>query len=279
MSKFNNISQSEIDFSTPKLMGVLNVTPDSFSDGNKYLDINRARDRIYIMYKQGVDIVDIGGESTRPGSDSVSETEELNRVMPIIEAALESFPKLNYSIDTTKYEVAKKALEAGVKIINDVSGLRKEPRLAELAAQYNAHLILMHSKGNPKTMQQNPYYEDVVAEVCDFLKQQCEFAQKRGVKKIILDPGIGFGKNLTHNLKILAHLDKIAEIGYPVLVGASRKSLIGNILNNRPVDKRLIGTIATHYDALTKGANILRVHDVAEAKDSISVFNAIKSQK
>lgn len=266
-------------FNEPQIMGVINATPDSFSDGNNYLDIARARDRIHIMRKNGASIVDIGGESTHPGSKPITGSEELRRVLPIIEAAIESFPNLVYSIDTTKYGVAKRALQAGVSIINDVSGLQKEPRLADLAAEFNATLIIMHSKGKPETMQDNPIYNDVVQEIYDFFVTQSEIAKNRGAKKIILDPGIGFGKNLEQNLKILAHLDKFVELEYPVMVGASRKSMIGEILDQRPVDDRVIGTVSVHYDALVKGARILRVHDVEQASDSIRIFNAIQSQR
>lgn len=266
-------------FNEPQIMGVINATPDSFSDGNNYLDISRARDRIHIMRKNGASIVDIGGESTRPGSKPITEKEELRRVLPIIEAAIESFPNLVYSIDTTKYGVAKKALQTGVSIINDVSGLQKEVRLADLAAEFDATLVIMHSKGNPETMQDNPTYKDVVQEIYDFFVAQSKTANNRGANKIILDPGIGFGKNLEQNLKILAHLDKFVELGYPVMVGASRKSMIGEILDQRPVDDRVIGTVSVHYDALVKGARILRVHDVEQASDSIRIFNAIQSQR
>ena len=259
-------------------MGVLNATPDSFSDGGRFTELSRARDQIFLMKQEGASIIDIGGESTRPGSDSVSEKEEINRVMPVIEEAITNFPELLYSIDTTKCEVAKHALKAGVSIINDVSGLQKEPKMAELAAKHQAAYVIMHSQGDPKTMQENPVYDDVVDDVFSFFEQQVHLAQSIGVKEIILDPGIGFGKTLTHNLKLLAHLDKFTKIGFPILVGASRKSMIGKILDNRPVQDRLIGTVAIHYDALQKGASILRVHDVREAYDSVRIFNAIQSQ-
>ncbi len=267
------------DFSEPRIMGILNTTPDSFSDGGKYTDLRRARDQIYLMKRDGAAIVDIGGESTRPGAEPVSEEEEIRRVIPVLESAREHFPGLCYSIDTTKYEVAKRALEAGASIINDVSGLQKEPEMAGLAAEHRAAYVIMHSKGDPKTMQKDPRYRDVVGEVYDFFERQVGVAQTAGVRNIILDPGIGFGKTVDHNLKLLAHLDKFIKIGFPVLVGASRKSMIGRILNVRPVDERLTGTIAIHYDALTKGARILRVHDVREASDSVRIFNAIQSQR
>ena len=279
MSSKKPISKNLPDLTTPQIMGIVNATPDSFSDGGRFTELSRARDHIYLMKKSGASIIDIGGESTRPGSDSVSEKEELSRVMPVIEGGLSNFPELLYSIDTTKYEVAKQALKAGARIINDVSGLQKEPRMAELAAEYQAAYIIMHSQGDPKTMQQNPVYEDVVDDVYSFFERQIKFAQSLGVEEIVIDPGIGFGKTLVHNLKLLAHLDKFTKIGFPVLVGASRKSMIGKILDERPVEDRLTGTIAIHYDALIKGASILRVHDVREASDSVRIFSAIQSQR
>lgn len=260
-------------------MGILNATPDSFSDGGKYTDLNRAMDRIHIMLKNGADIIDVGGESTRPGADPVSVQQEIDRVIPLLEKAIPVFRKAEFSIDTTKFEVAQKALKAGAKIVNDVSGLQKEPRLADLCAEFDAAYVLMHTQGDPKTMQQNPEYEDVVADVTAFFEKQLTEVKKRGVQKIILDPGIGFGKTLEHNLKLIAHLDKFHKFGLPILVGASRKSMIGKILNDRPTDERVTGTIALHYHALLKGANIVRVHDVKEASDSIRIFNAVQSQQ
>lgn len=259
-------------------MGILNATPDSFSDGGNYIHVSRALDRISIMIKEGAQIIDVGGESTRPGAERVSVQEELNRIEPILEAAISIFKNTVFSIDTTNFKVAEKALELGATIVNDVSGMQKEPRLADLCAQYDAVFVIMHSKGDPETMQQNPHYEDVVDDVRSFFEDKIKEAISRGAKNIILDPGIGFGKTVEHNLKLIAHLDVFKEFGFPILVGASRKSLIGKILGGRPVDERLVGSIATHYHALTKGANILRVHDVKEASDSICIFNAIQSQ-
>lgn len=259
-------------------MGVLNATPDSFSDGGKYLNLDRAMDRIYLMRSHGARIIDVGGESTRPGSEPVSEQTELDRVIPLLQKAIPTFDDLTFSIDTTKYAVAKEALKAGVKIVNDVSGLQKEPRLADLCGEYGATYVLMHSQGDPKTMQENPEYENVIEDLSSFFETQLKEIQKRGVNKVILDPGIGFGKMLEHNLKLIAHLDTFQKFGLPILIGASRKSMIGSILDGRPTDGRLIGTISLHYHALMKGANILRVHDVKEASDSIRIFNAIQSQ-
>lgn len=264
-----------LDLSVPRVMGILNTTPDSFSDGGAFNSRELATRHAEAMIGEGADIIDVGGESTRPGSDPVSEQEELDRVVPALEALVPRYPETLFSIDTTKYGVARAALDCGVHILNDVSGLQKEPRLADLAAEYDAALVIMHSKGDPKTMQKDPTYEDVVEEVGAFLEQQAVLARRRGAKHVVLDPGFGFGKTLQHNIALLAHLDALVQRGYPVLAGASRKSMIGQILGDRPVDDRLIGTVAVHYEALLHGATILRVHDVKEAKDSILVYNAI----
>ena len=278
-STFKIILISKLDLTSPQIMGILNATPDSFSDGGKYVDLPRALDRIHLMKKGGATIIDIGGESMRPGAEPVSVKEELKRIKPIFEATKAPyFSSLAYSIDTTKYEIAEFALNNGAAIINDVSGLQKEPRMAELAAAHNATYIIMHSKRDPQTMQDAPEYDDVVNEVFAFLEKQVAFARSKGVEQIIIDPGIGFGKSLAHNLTLLAHLDKFKKIGVPILVGASRKSMIGKILDDRPVEDRLIGTVSVHYDCLTKGAKILRVHDVKEASDSLRIFQAIQSQ-
>ncbi len=265
-------------FSTPIVMGVLNVTPDSFSDGGKYNIVSKAMDRIHRMLEEGATIIDVGGESTRPNADPVSEEEELRRVIPIFKEAMEHFPGAVYSVDTTKLRVARQALDLGVHIVNDVSGLEKEPKFAELCAEFDATYVLMHSQGDPKTMQQNPTYHQVVDEIESFFDQKVQVLQDAGVDDIILDPGVGFGKKLEHNLNLIAHLDTFTKKPFPVLVGASRKSMIGQILDGCPPEERLTGTIATHYHALIKGAKILRVHDVKEANDSIRIFNAIQSQ-
>lgn len=265
-------------FDSPIIMGILNATPDSFSDGGRYNVVSSALDRISIMLNEGASIIDIGGESTRPNAEPVSEEEELDRVIPILKKAITTFQKGTFSIDTTKYEVAKQALQLGVQIINDVSGLEKEPRLAELCARHNATYVLMHSKGNPKTMQENPVYENIVEEVREFFEKKIKILKDAGVEKIILDPGVGFGKKLEHNLSLIAHLDKFKKFGFPILIGASRKSMVGQILDGRPAEDRLAGTLAVHYHSLMLGANILRVHDVKEASDSIRIFKAIQSQ-
>lgn len=260
-------------------MGILNATPDSFSDGGQYNNLSSGMDKIHIMIKYGAGIIDVGGESTRPGAEPVSEEEEIQRVIPLLEAAIPVFgSEAVFSVDTTKYGVAKAALDAGVKIINDVSGMQKEPRLADLCAEYDAAYAIMHSQGEPGTMQQNPEYDDVVEEVYAFLKEAAAKATERGVKQVILDPGIGFGKTRDHNLKLLSRLDKFTEIGFPVLIGASRKSVIGQVLGGRSVEDRLSGTLAFHYHALMKGADIIRVHDVKEADDTVKIYQAVQSQ-
>lgn len=277
-SAFNfSVRDTILELGTPKVMGILNATPDSFSDGGKYISEQQAIDRIGQMLDEGASIIDIGGESTRPGSDRVSEREELDRVLPVLETALKNYPEGIYSIDTTKYKVAEESLKAGAKIINDVSGLEKEPGLAGLCAGYGAGYILMHSQGEPKTMQQNPVYESVIDQISDFFQKKLIELEKSGVESIIIDPGIGFGKTVNHNLQIVKELQKFTTFQRPVMLGASRKSMIGNILGNRPVDERVAGTIAVHYHGLINGAKILRVHDVKEASDSIEIYNALMS--
>ncbi|MGK7370726.1 MAG: dihydropteroate synthase, partial [Candidatus Halalkalibacterium sp. M3_1C_030] len=231
--------------------------------------------RIGLMVSQGADIIDVGGESTRPGSEPVTEDKELQRVLPVLEKAIPQFPDTLFSIDTTKYRVAEEALKMGVHLVNDISGLQKEPRFVELCVRYNAGYILMHSQGNPKTMQNDPEYENVVRDIISFFREQIAQAKKAGLEKIILDPGIGFGKTQQHNLTILKRLGEFVDLGYPLLVGASRKSMIGRILNDRAVDDRVTGTVAVHYHAMMQGAKIIRVHDVKEAKDSILVYNEL----
>jgi len=266
-----------LDLSSPKIMGILNATPDSFFDGGEFNELESAIGQIGLMVSQGASIIDIGGESTRPGSEPVTEQQELDRVLPILEKAIPQFPDTFFSIDTTKYRVAKEALKLGTHMVNDISGLQKEPRFADLCTQYQAGYVMMHSQGNPKTMQEDPTYDDVFNDIYQFFEQQLQTCREKGLKNIIIDPGIGFGKTLDHNLKLLANLDKFKQLGPPILVGASRKSMIGSILNDRPVDDRVTGTVAVHYHAMMQGANIIRVHDVKEAYDSMMVFQALNN--
>lgn len=269
------VRDQTLDLSSPRIMGILNATPDSFSDGGEFNSTESALGRIGLMVSQGAAIIDVGGESTRPGSEPVPEQEEVARITPILKEAIRRFPDTLFSIDTTKYAVAEKALQLGVHFVNDISGLQQEPRLAALCAQHRAGYMLMHSQGNPKTMQDDPQYDDVVQDIRAFFRRQARQAEEAGVRALVLDPGFGFGKTQAHNIALLKNLDTFRELGYPLLVGASRKSMIGRMLNDRPVDDRLTGTVAVHYHALLKGANILRVHDVKEAKDSILVYNAL----
>lgn len=266
-----------LDLKTPKIMGILNVTPDSFSDGGRYMHIADAMRRIEEMGFSGAAIIDIGGESTRPGSEPISAQEETDRIIPVFEKAVREFPELLFSVDTTKFEVAEAALNAGAHIVNDISGLQKDPRLADLCAEYSAPLVLMHSRGEPKDMQDDPVYHNLIEEVSDFFKKQSELAKESGEFAIILDPGIGFGKTVEHNLKLIAHLDEFLPLGYHLLVGASRKSMIDKILGGRKAGERLAGTLSLHYHSLIKGVSILRVHDVREASDSIRIYNAIEA--
>jgi dihydropteroate synthase len=270
------IRDKVLDLSHPHVMGILNVTPDSFSDGGQFINEEIALDHIREMIEAGASIIDVGGESTRPGSEPVNTRDELNRVIPILKRAIPKYPDTIFSIDTTKYEVARKALKIGAHIINDISGLQKEPKLADLCAQYDIPLIIMHSKGDPRTMQKDPEYDDVVEEVSRFFEEKINLAKSKGVSKIIIDPGIGFGKKLEHNLKLLGKLESFLKFGYPILIGASRKSMITHILGKRSVPERLSATLAIHYDSMMRGARIIRVHDVKEASDTIAVFNAIR---
>lgn len=266
-----------LDLSSPKIMGILNATPDSFADGGEYNTVASALGRIGLMVSQGASVIDVGGESTRPGSDPVTEEQELERVIPILEEAIPQFPETLFSIDTTKFKVAEQALKLGVHLVNDISGLKKEPRFAELCVRYNAGYILMHSQGNPKTMQKDPRYKDVISDISSFFERQISRAEAAGLQTLILDPGIGFGKTQQHNITILKRLNEFVDLGYPLLIGASRKSMIGRILEDRDVDDRVTGTVAVHYHAMMQGAKIIRVHDVKEAYDSILVYNALNS--
>lgn len=260
------------------IMGVLNVTPDSFSDGGKYLDKDKALEQGLRLVEEGSDIIDIGGESTRPGSESIPAQEEIRRVIPVVKALKEKTGAL-ISVDTTKSGVAQAALDAGADIINDISSLRFDPRMAPLAAERDVPVILMHMKGLPKTMQVDPYYEDVLLEVKSFLQERLEAAQAAGIKRerIIIDPGIGFGKRLEDNLALINKLHILGELDRPILIGTSRKSFIGSILD-LPPQERLEGTIASSILSMAHGAHILRVHDVAAMKRAVLVAEAIMNE-
>ncbi len=271
----------EIDLKERSLvMGILNVTPDSFSDGNRFLAFDQALAQARRLVEEGADIIDIGGESTRPGAAQVPEQEELDRVVPVIEALRREFPKLPISIDTYKSRVAAAALAAGADIINDISAFNFDPEMAGVAAASGAHVCLMHIQGTPREMQKNPVYEDLFDEICAYFETAITRALEAGVKreKLILDPGIGFGKTLEHNLLLLKHLRDFTGFGLPLLIGTSRKSFIAR-LTEAPVSERLPGSLATVALALRNGANIARVHDVAATRQAVTVIDAINHVK
>ena len=255
-------------------MGVVNVTPDSFSDGGLFLDPDAAVAHGEQLVADGADILDLGGESTRHGAEAVAEDEELRRVLPVVERLAGAGARL--SIDTTKVAVAEAALAAGATIVNDVSAFRFQPALAGVVAGSGADCCLMHMLGEPRTMQKDPRYDDVVSEVRAFLEERLRFAVAEGVpeERVWLDPGIGFGKRLEHNLELLRRLDELVAIGRPLVVGTSRKTFLGKLTGGRPESERLPGTIATNVLALERGATVFRVHDVAQVRDALVVAAA-----
>jgi dihydropteroate synthase len=266
-------------------MGIVNITPDSFSDGGHFFSPDRAVAQGLQLVEQGADILDIGGESTRPFSDPVSESEELERVLPVIEKLAERV-SVPISIDTTKAEVARRAVAAGATIINDISALRSDPRMAAAAAECRVPLVLMHMKGTPKTMQVEPVYDDLIGEIKVFLSRAVEQAVAAGVERsaIVLDPGIGFGKTVDHNLQIIRHLDRFNELGAPLLIGASRKAFIRTLLKGKaekdpePLSAEVArGTQAAVAAAAMQGVHIVRVHDVTRTRDTLALIDAIRS--
>lgn len=260
------------------LMGVLNVTPDSFSDGGKFFKLDEAIRQGIRLAEEGADIIDIGGESTRPGSEPVPLEEELQRVIPVIEE-LAKRTDIPISIDTYKSKVAKEALGSGASMVNDISALRFDAEMKRLLAEYKVPVVLMHIKGTPKNMQDNPHYENVIEEIKNYLKESIRIAKEAGIEedKTIVDPGIGFGKNLEDNLKILKNLNEFLSLGKPLMIGVSRKSFIGKILN-LPVEERLEGSLAALAIGIVNGANILRVHDLKESKRVANLMDAILKQ-
>jgi|DewCreStandDraft_4_1066084.scaffolds.fasta_scaffold00019_128 dihydropteroate synthase len=262
----------------PKIMGILNVTPDSFSDGGRFSTSKEAIEYAENMIDKGVDILDIGGESTRPGSENVSVEEERQRVIPIIKEIKKTFPRSIISIDTTKYEVAASAVEEGAEIINDVSALRFSPKIAELVASKDLSVILMHMQGNPKTMQNQPKYNNVVQEVYDFLQDRIEYARNNGINKIYGDIGIGFGKTLDHNIELLRNISFFHSLGVPLVLGISRKSFLGKLLNiDNPLD-RDIPTALMHSLLLDKGIDIIRVHNIDNIQYLKKLYNIFRKQ-
>jgi len=260
----------------PLLMGIVNTTPDSFSDGGKFLAPDEAVSHALRLVAEGADIIDLGGQSTRPGSEPVSVEEELQRVLPAIKALR---PRTNalISVDTSKAEVARQALAAGAQIINDVTALSEDPAMIDVLAESDAGVVIMHMLGTPKTMQLAPSYTDVVREVMEFLARRVDWAVSHGVvsERIAIDPGIGFGKSIEHSLKLMHELDRLSQLGRPVCLGPSRKQVIGKVLD-RPVGERTHGTIGACVAGYLHGANILRVHDVAAVRDALLVVRAIE---
>lgn len=257
------------------VMGILNVTPDSFSDGGRYLDLEQAVVHGRKLAEEGADFIDIGGESTRPGSEPVSIEEEIRRVIPVIESLAKTI-SVPISIDTCKSDVAEAAVQAGAAIINDISAMTFDAKMASVAANHQASMVLMHIKGTPKTMQLDPSYKNATEEVNQFLRERVEAARNAGITQIIIDPGIGFGKKYAHNIQLLRELRTFTSLGHPLLVGVSRKSFLGAILN-LPVSERMEGTAAAVTATILNGANIVRVHDVKEMKRVALVSDVLKS--
>jgi len=263
------------------VMGVLNVTPDSFSDGGLYFSVDKAVDHALSMEQQGADIIDIGGESTRPSAESISLEVEMNRVLPVIEQLVGTI-RTPLSIDTYKSEIARKALDLGVDMVNDISALRGDAKLAEIVAEYDVPICLMHMKGEPRNMQVNPAYDNVVKEICDFIKERAEYAISCGIKKenVIIDPGLGFGKRtgkgIEDNCEILHRLSELKNLGFPIMTGASRKTFIGNVCGDSlPITERLEGSLAAACLAVVNGADIVRVHDVKETRRCVDLVDCI----
>ena len=269
-----NFNDKILSFSIPKIMGIVNVTPDSFSDGGKYFSVDDAVNHALKLIDEGADLIDIGGESTRPGSDPVSLEEELRRTIPVIKNIHQQRKDVIISIDTTKSEVAKQALDSGAQIINDISGLTFDEKMIDIAKEYNSGVVIMHIKGNPKTMQENPEYRDVVKDVYDFLLVQSIKAKQNDIDKIIVDPGIGFGKRVEDNFSLIKNLDYFQSLGYPVMIGLSNKSFIGKTLNLEN-DQREIGTIILETISVIKSARIIRTHNVKYCNQLVKLASHI----
>ncbi|KMK52534.1 dihydropteroate synthase [[Actinobacillus] muris] len=274
---FKNFHGSDrlLDLSRPQIMGILNFTPDSFSDSGQFFSLDKALRQVEKMLAEGANIIDIGGESTRPNAEQVSLEQELDRVVPLVEAVHQRFDCF-ISVDTSKAVVMQEAAQAGADIINDIRALQ-EPNALETAAQLKLPVCLMHMQGSPQTMQQHPAYDDVLEEVADFLNQRIFACLNHGIEKshILLDVGFGFGKTVQHNYQLLKHLKVFAQSGYPILAGLSRKSMIGHILN-KPVEQRTIGSVTGALIAIQNGANIIRVHDVGETADMLKIWQAMQ---
>ena len=270
------------------IMGILNITPNSFSDGGEYFDLKKAVKRGEELLKEGADIIDIGGESTRPGAEPVPEEEELKRVIPVIKELRKNLgDKFLISIDTYKSNVARKALEVGADIVNDISGLGFDKDMVNVIKEFDCPIVINHIKGKPKDMQKKVYYNDVVAEIIDYFEKRINYALDKGVRpdRFIIDPGIGFGKNIEHNVEIIKRLREFKVLGLPILIGVSRKSFIGSILKNFLKDKeytpkeRLFGTLGVSAYAVLNGAHILRVHDVKATKEFLTLLDTVRGYK
>lgn len=261
-------------------MGVLNVTPDSFSDGGLHFDKSSAVDRALRMVEEGADIIDIGGESTRPGSDPVSADEEIRRTVPVIES-IAGKVTCPISIDTYRAGVARRALDAGASVVNDISGMRFDPLMSQVVSDSKIPVVIMHMKGTPKNMQLNPVYENLIPEILDYFRERLQFAVNSGISEdlIVLDPGIGFGKTFDHNLAILNNLQEFALLAKPLLIGPSRKAFLGRLLGSAGPGERIEGTAAAVAISIMKGANIVRVHDVKEMAKVARVADAIKRER
>lgn len=272
------LGETRFEFATRTyLMGILNVTPDSFSDGGRFFDQTDAVLHAFQMIKDGVDIIDIGGESTRPGADQIPAAEETRRVVPVITKVRQK-TKLPLSIDTYKSEVAREALKAGANIVNDITGLHGDPKMTDIIAEAGASVVIMHIKGTPKNMQADPHYDDLIVEIYDYLAKAVEKARSAGINQVMIDPGIGFGKTADHNLELINRLEEFRSIGVPILIGVSRKSFIGRILET-PVEARLEGTAAAVTASILHGADVVRVHDVREMRRVALVADAIRRQR
>jgi len=271
----------QLELSRPLVMGVVNVTPDSFSDGGRFLDTEAAIAHARRLLDEQADILDIGGESTRPGAQPVPLEEELDRVLPVVKAIRAEFPRAVLSVDTYKAEVARQALAAGADMVNDITALRFDPEMAPVVAGHKCPVVIMHMQGEPQTMQDSPDYDDCVREICEFFEERLEYCHTEGIDRarIIIDPGIGFGKRLSDNLEILGNLSEFKRIGLPLLVGVSRKGFIG-MLNptGQPADTRIGGSLAAAVMAVMAGADMVRVHDVGPTVEALKIVQAIRSQ-
>ncbi|MEE2699993.1 MAG: dihydropteroate synthase [Bacteroidota bacterium] len=277
MSDFK-INSKNLDLSTTVVMGILNITDDSFYDGGKYISTERMLTKAGQMLSEGASIIDVGAQSSRPGSKPVNSQLEKERLVSSISSLKQQFPSIIISVDTYRAEIAKDCVEVGASIINDISAGNMDEKMLDIVSELNVPYIMMHMQGNPENMQNNPNYTDVNADVFSFFQEKTDFLKKKGFEKIIIDPGFGFGKTLTHNYELLNHLGALKNLGFPILVGLSRKSMISKLLENNP-ENALNGTTALNMIALQAGANILRVHDVKEAMECIKIVNFAKSCK